>query len=286
VTVLRSLAFAFTETWRNKRLLLVYYLASLVFGLLVAVPAAAALSRFLGRSLLGAKLAGPFDPEILAIFVRHQPESVWLLAVFLAIAWMLHKIFFLFLSGGTISLFVVREPYQPRDFWSAAAEHFGPFLLILLWTLPVLVVLMSIQFAVPLLRHLIWAGDPPEAVLFWSVVLRVVLGLTGLFLAGLVFDYARIHVVSMRESRSWMTMLVALRFAFTRIHLVVALALSVLMAGFGLLVVQQLLSGLLSGAGVVALLALVLFQQLTVAARMFLRIALVAGEVRLYGLTT
>lgn len=51
--------------WSNKRIVLIYYLANLLFGIILMLPFRSVLSSFVGNSLMGEMLVDRLDMDFL-----------------------------------------------------------------------------------------------------------------------------------------------------------------------------------------------------------------------------
>ncbi len=67
--ILKSIKFGIAQMWANKRLVLIYYLANLFFGLILVLPLRSVLSKFVGFSLMGAELGGRMNMDFLFYLV-------------------------------------------------------------------------------------------------------------------------------------------------------------------------------------------------------------------------
>jgi len=282
--LLKSLTRGFNKTWTCKRVTLPFYLVQLTLGLSVCIPLLVAVQRFAGGTLMGKQLARGLDLDILASFIHYNRAGLLMWGVLVGVVWVIHKLLVLFLSGGAIALFTRGERYESGEFFHNAARYCGAFMRLALWALPVLVVLIGVQFLVGGFKALIIGGDAPESIRYWVVGIRVGMGLLGLLLAGMVFDYARVHAVWHNETRTRKSIWQGFLFAARNFPAAFGLTVILGIAGLLALWLYKLLAGWLDSPGIALILILFLVQQAYQVLRSFMKLALWAGEVQLYQL--
>jgi hypothetical protein len=123
--VLNSLKSGFAQVRANKRMVAVFYLANLFFGLLLMLPLRAILSDFIGNSQMGAKLGGPLDMDFLFDFFEHSGEAVPAFMGLVLIVPAANWLFTLFLSGGAFATFAGGEKYSAAFFGATRQNTLG-----------------------------------------------------------------------------------------------------------------------------------------------------------------
>jgi hypothetical protein len=280
--LLKSLINGFARTWTHKRMTLVFYLVQLVFGLMITVPLAVAVHNFTGRTLMGKQLAHGLDLDVLASFIHYNRPGLMMMVALFILVWLLHKFMVLFLSGGAIALFTRGDRYEPGEFFGNARRYYGAFLRLVLWAVPVLIVLLGAQYIVGILKYIIWGSDARESITYWVAGIRAGLGLLGLLLAGMVFDYARVHAVFYREASMRKSIWQGVCFAVRNFPAAFGLTAALGIAGLLALWLFRLLAGWLDSPAAVLILLLFVIQQLYVLFRSFMKLALWSGEVQLF----
>jgi hypothetical protein len=280
--ILSSLKHGFAQMRSHKRMVLVFYLANLFFGVMLLLPFRAMLIKYLGDSAMGAKLAGPLDMDFLFEFLFNNESVLATQASLLLIVPLCYWLFGLFLSGGAFSVFASQELYAPSRFWSGAAKYFGRFVRLALYGLPVLAVLFCVQYLALGVQRLVWGEDAYQNISYWGGWTR--LGITALcmILFGAIFDYARVHAVLHEENKMRVSMWQGIKFTFGNLFSAFGLAFIVFLAGAALLALYDPLANSFSAANGFIILLLFLVQQAYVFTRMALKLALYAGEVHLY----
>ncbi len=276
--VLKSLRSGFTQIWANKRLLLVFYLANLFFGLLLMLPMRSALASYVGNSQMGSVLGGRLDMDFVFEFINQKGNPLPLLFLVPVGYWL----FGLFLSGGALTILAGDEKYQPEIFWSGAANYFGRFCRLVLWCLPVIAVLFCLQYLETAVVRLFWGSDPYQYITHWGGWIKRGLFYLGLFLYGLAFDYARIQAVLTGEHKMRRSLWQSLRFLLGHFLPAVAFAVVIFVIGLMALLLYNLLADRLDAANVVVVLLLVLWQQLYILVRMVLNLTLYSGQMKIY----
>lgn len=280
--LLSSLKHGFAQMRNHKRMVLVFYLANLLFGVLLLLPFRAMLIHYLGNSAMGAKLAGPFDMDFLFEFLSNNENVIAMQMGMLMIVPALYWLFGLFLSGGALAVFASQDRYTPSQFWSGAATYFGKFVRLALYSVPVLAILWGVQYLELGVQRLVWGKDAYQSVSYWGGWTRI--GITSLcmILFGAIFDYARIHVVLNDENKMRVSIWEGVKFTLRNFFSTFGLALTMFLAGALLLVLYNPLADSFSAANGLIIFLLFLVQQAYMFGRMALKLALYAGEVYLY----
>jgi len=270
------------DVWQTKRIIIVYYMASLLTGLLVAYPFSMIVGNFAGNSLMGKKLGGGIDFDFLFEFLGKNSGALSALGGLIIIAAAAFALSLLFLSGGALTVYVSGERYSPGQFWGGAAHYFGRFFRLMLWSLPLLAVFFCLQFLETLFVRLFFGSDPYQSITYWGGWVRIGLAFIGILLYYVVFDYARIHVVVSGERKMRLAILEGIKFAFRHFFSVFLLALLLFVSGLLLLAAYNLISDKLTAPSGFILLLLIAVQQLYVFFRMYLRLTLLSGQLKLY----
>ncbi len=272
----------FAQTWANKRLVLCYYLANFLFGIILMLPFRSALQDFVGSSLMGEKLAGRLDMDFLFEFFKENPtllsSYIILLPLLLGGYWLL----MLFFSGGAFSQFVRGDNFSASQFWGDSARYFVRFIRLLLWMIPVGIALFCLQFVWNGIQRIFFGSDPFQSVIFWGGWIKVGLRYFSLIAFCMILDYARIHAISSDEIRMRVAFLHGLKLVARNFG--VTLGFAVIIFAFGLiaLLLYHPIADLLHEPYIIIIVLLFLWQQLFIILRMVLKLALYAGEVKLY----
>jgi hypothetical protein len=266
---------------RHKRLIVPFYLASFLFGLLVTLPLGALLDRFVGGSLMREQLGLAMDYNLLFEFLVHNSTALASLQGLLLLGPVVYWLFALFLSGGALDVYA-NDTYRPKLFWGASAEHFAPFLRLLLMSLPLLALFFSVRYLEPLVQRLLFGSDPYQYVVFWGAWIKMALGYVGLLLFGIVFDYARLNLVVTGDRRARRSLWFALKFAARNPVRTFALAFILFIVGWLALAIYYPLSSALSGSSWAVLISLFVLQQLYIVFRLVLRLTFYSGQLALY----
>ena len=136
--VFKTLRAGFYRMWQFRRILVLYYLASLLFAIFAMIPARTFLSNYLGDSLWGERLANGADMHLILEFLLNADGFLPVVMVALVLASLFYWLGLLFLSGGAFSLYCHAERYQAREFWGQAGAFLGRFIRLGLYTLVVL----------------------------------------------------------------------------------------------------------------------------------------------------
>lgn len=280
--ILHSLKFGFAQVRANKRMVAVFYLANLGFGLLLMLPLRSILKSFVGNSQMGAKLGGPLDMNFLIEFLKHTdgvvPAFMGLILIVPAANWL----FTLFLSGGAFAVFAGGEKYNAAFFWGNSAKYFGRFVRLTLWSLPVFAILFCLQFIETGVQRLIFGSDPYQNITYWGDWIKVGLRQIGILLFVMVLDYARIHAVLNDERKMRTSLLQGLKFVFGNFLYAFGLAFLLLIVGAAALVVYDPIANSLAAPNALIVIMLFAWQQIYMFFRTLLRLTTYASQLDLY----
>jgi hypothetical protein len=197
MAVFKALGSGVRSTGRRVRILADLWIINVVFAALVAAPFFLLLQADLGHSDAGFK-ASPLDFLMLGdLSYKYQDASPVFLGGFL-VPLVLFGALYVFLNGGIVGRLVDRDgPSRLRDFLADCGKYFWRFLRLFLLSLPFYAV------ALGLVLNLLKAALRPLKEGAWTelpVVIasntELLAGLLLLTLVQLVFDYARIAVVT------------------------------------------------------------------------------------------
>ena len=280
--ILKSIKSGFAQMWANKRMVLVYYLANLFFGLILMLPLRSVLNKFVGHSLMGAKLGGYLNADFLVEFFKYNSSTINSIKGLFLIVPISYWLFSLFLSGGAFSIFASGEKYSPSLFWGNAAKYFGRFVRLVLWCVPVIAVLFCLQFIWSAIERIFFGSDPYQYITYWGGWINVVLRYISIILIALVLDYARIHAVLTDERKMRISLLQGIIFSFKNLIQTFGLALLLFITGAVVLVIYNPIADLLHAPQAVIIILLFLLQQLYIFFRMMLRLTKFSSQIQLY----
>ena len=280
--ILTALKSGIAQMWANKRLVLVFYLANLFFGLILMLPFRAAVSKFIGFSFMSEKLGQRFDMDFLFEFIKYGNISPSTIAGMMMITAAAYWLFMLFLSGGAFSIFANDEKYMPNLFWGSAAKYFGRFIRLALWSLPVFAILFCLQFLWTAIERLFFGSDPYQYISYWGNWLKVGLRYISIILFGLVLDYARVYTVQFNEHVMRKALWQGIKFIFSNLLQTFSLALLLFIIGAIAVAIYYPIANILSAPYAFILILLFLLQQLYIFFRMMLRLTLYSSQLKLY----
>ena len=280
--LLTCLQSGFAQVRANGRILWVYYLSNLCFGLLLVLPLRFLLGNFIDDSEMGERLGGRLDMDFLFEFIKQNLASFSALSGLLLVVAVGYGLCNLFLSGGAFATFARQERYTAGFFWGSAAKYFGRFVRLALWSLPVLVALFCVQYLETGIRLLIFGNGAYQYITYWGGWIRTVVLAASLGVFAMILDYARIHIVRRDENSMRLALWEGITFTFRNFPSTGSLAFAMsVIAGAALLLYNPIANGLNAPNGWVVFL-LFACQQVYMFFRMGLRLMLFAGETHLY----
>jgi hypothetical protein len=280
--ILHSLKSGFAQVRTNKRMVAVFYLANLLFGLLLMLPLRAIVKDFIGNSQMGAKLGGPLDMDFLFEVFKHSGEVVPAFMGLILIVPASNWLFTLFLSGGAFATFAGGEKYNAAFFWGNSAKYFGRFVRLTLWGLPVFAVLFCLQYLETGVQRLIFGSDPYQNLTYWGGWIKVGLRQIGFLLSFMILDYARIHAVLTDERRMRTSLLQGMKFVLGNFLYTFGLALLLLIVGAVALVIYNPIANSLAAPNALIVIMLFVWQQVYMIFRTTLRLTTYASQLDLY----
>ncbi|MEE9168268.1 MAG: hypothetical protein V3U73_00810 [bacterium] len=280
--IIKSLQAGLAQMRANKRMLIVFYLSNLFFGLILMLPFRGVLSNFVGNSKMGEKLAGRFDMNFLFEFVENNDQIADMFGTLVPLVPIIFWLFLLFLSGGAFAVFAGGDKYMPAAFWGGCAGYFGRFIRLVLWSLPVGAVLFCLQFLVPLFQKLFFGSDPYQNITYWGGWIKFGLRYISIILFALLLDYARIHAVMTDERKMRLSVWNALKFIYANFLKAFGLAFLLFLIGVVMLVVYNLIADTMSAPAAFVVILLLLFQQTYMIARMMLRLTVYSSQLNLF----
>ncbi len=270
----------FSQMWASRRMVALYYSFNLLFGILVLLPFWM-LARNLAKESRILEMNGGWAHFIFDI-INHHNSALGLAAGLAGILALVYFLFALFLSGGVLGIFGHGDPFTCARFWGHAGGYFFRFFRLLLWSLPVCLVLFFLRLLAVGVERLFFGETPYESISFWFGFAANLLSLLGLFLYHIILDYARIDAVVTGRRQMRISLVKGIRVTFGHFFSTFGLALTVFLAGALTLGFYYLIRMGLEPGGNFLLFVVFLIQQAVVFFRMMLKLALFAGECRLY----
>lgn len=284
--ILNSIKSGIIRVLETKRMVLVYFLASFCFSLVIILPFRAVLSDFVGASLMGAKLGGNLDGDFLFDFFRNKSSALSAVQGLILVIPAFYWLFNLFLSGGAIGVFFSGEKYQPALFWAGCAKYFGRFVRLVLWGIPIFAILFCLQFIASAVEKIGFGSDPYQNISYWFNWIKVGLRYISFLLFWMVIDYARIYTVINDEKKMRRSIWQGVRFTFGNILKTFSISLLLFLTGAIVLFVYNPLADMLSMSSAIVVLLLFLLQQLYMIFRMMLRLTLYSSQIFLFNSVT
>jgi hypothetical protein len=263
-----------------RKIVWLWYALNVITATAIALPLILTGAAFLGPSGEKARLFENFDLSWITEFgysANFQQFLAWA-----PVAGLMGGAFVLlttFLSGGTLAVIEDRE----ASFFGACARWFPPFLRLLLISL----FLYAIAFAI---RGLInrgfrklfpdeMSGKPAAIESFLAFVLLVGM----VCFVNMVFDYAKIHLVTLGHRKAWRATGQALRFVFANLGPASCLYGTLFLFGLLMLAVYHVWSEAVGQSSGLAVFALLLIRQVYLYFRTRLRVTFLDRQYALFG---
>ena len=274
----------------NWKMVLVLLFANIIFALPVALPMFMLVLQTAGNSVAAEKmLSDKLDVDWLTDVVNLQISGSSFdatglqTAALLAVAALVYLLITTLLSGGILAVFASdNQRFTMREFWAGCGQYF--------WRLFRLMLISLFFYAAAIAIYSViyrWTGRIDDtATAYESVVYKRWTGIAVLLImlsmVNMLFDYARIGTVINDGRKMFRQAFSALK--FTLRHFFSAFALYLLIGIIGLAVMALLvwLRGSINQSSLPAVVLAILVGQLTIASRMWSRMAAFAGQMDLY----
>ncbi len=270
-------------TFRKPRLLVILYVVNVLFALVVAFPFLALVQAELGRSLLGVSVRPVDLMWIGEAVLKHQDALAAIVAGVVACG-VAYLALHIFLNGGIVGRLLDREGSAKLGaFAGDCGRYFWRFVRLFLVSLVFLVLTLGIVMQ---LVSALFAPLSESAVTEWLPLilsnLHFLAALLLLSIVHMIVDYARIAVVADEERK----VLKALRHALTflRKRFFRAWAIYLLIVALTVIgsVVFYLVLGALGAPAVVQVAAALVWMQLHIAFRIWIRTLFIAAQAEFY----
>jgi len=271
-------------TFRKSRLLAVLWVITTVYALAVAYPLLRLVQTELGHSFLGSNVR-PVDLMWLGEAVLKYQDAMPALLGGLVIPALVFLALYVFLNGGIIGRLLDREGRPTlQAFFSDCGRYWWRFVRLFLASL----VFLILTFGV-VLRLLSALMGPflENARTEWPLIilrnLHFLIALLLLSIVHMIFDYARIAVVADEETKVLKALSQALKFLKKRFFRAWAIYL-LIVAGFAAgTVAFHAVFGLLAGPTVLFVLLGLVWMQLHVVFRIWVKTLFFAAQAEFYG---
>jgi hypothetical protein len=263
-------------------MLLPIYLMNLFFGILIMLPFAKALDDFVWKSMMREKLGEAMNYDFLFEFLHYGSSGLASVQGMIMTVPFIYWVVALFLSGGAFVSLAKGEKYTPAAFWGGAAGYFGRILRLAMMAIPVVALLFCIRYLESLVEWIFFGSDPYEYIVYYGAWIKMGLGFVGFILFGLVFDYARIHLVLTDNHKVRSSLWHGFRFAATNFGKTFFLSFVLFITGWVMVFIYCIISPLFSGPSWAMVILLVIWQQLYIIFRMMLRLTAYSSQMEMF----
>ncbi|MBI5477079.1 MAG: hypothetical protein HY964_10140 [Ignavibacteriales bacterium] len=280
--IIKSILNGIESAFRNKKVIIIYYLINLIGGFLIMIPLRFIIGKFIGYTVMGKEIASSMDIDFVFEFIIKNQNAIAGVRGLIIFVPILFWIFGLFLSGGIFSLFIHHGRFQSSQFWGDSGKYFGRFIRLFLWCIPLFIIFYCIQFAVTGIQYLIYGNDPYQPIAFWGEWIKIGMGYIGLIIAYLVFDYSRIQIVMFDIRSSRRALMEGFKFTFKHFGKTFGISIFYFVFGAAVLFLYNILSSSNSERNLLLILLMIIIQQLYIIIRMILRLELYGSQSYLF----
>jgi len=270
-------------TVRKPRLLVSLYVVNLVFAVIVVLPLLVIVQTELGASLWGSSVR-PVDPMWIGEAVLKYLETLPALLAAAVAGGILYLVLHIFLNGGIVGRLLDREgPSRLAAFAGDCGRYFWRFVRLFLMSLLFYVLTLGVfmQLVSALFRPL-----DENAVTEWLPLilsnLHFLIALLLLSIVHMIVDYARIAVVADEEKKVLRALRHALTFLRKRFFRAWAIYLIIVALTVAGTVVFHAVLGRLGAAGLAPVIVGLVWMQIYIIFRIWIRTLFVAAEAEFY----
>jgi hypothetical protein len=268
---------------RSKRIGVFLWFVHLVLAALIVAPAGALLASVFGHSKLGSEMLASFDLQWLMEFFhasRGYPVLMEIrIAIVVALVVILVNTFF---AGGAISLFASADRYTPRRFLEGCGRYYWRFFRLLLIALIPYCLILAIGAGMSKGADKIWRDGLVAAPLVYAGWVRGAVVLVLFALVNMVFDYAKIRMVTDYSRSAFRATGRSIRFVFSHLGRCAAVWATLFAFGLLLYLAYDRLAALVPKVTMTGIWVMLFLQQLYIVARIWLRLNFWAAQTHLY----
>ena len=274
-------ATALRRAVRNPRLVLLLWGAHLVIAAIAFYPALRHLNAALADTPAGDEFLRRFSLPLFGDLMRSGRAWFEGVGQLLTLVFVLTLLWNALAAGGALESLLSGDPSRmAHRFGRGAGRFFGRFLRMGLAALPSALLVAGI-LAGPIFGVRASLDDTAEGAKFWLGLAGLLVALFAILLVQLALDLARIRVARDDVRKGVRVFRKTLREVLRRPWQVLGVWIPLALAFAAISALYLAFRGLLPPSGGVALLALVLAQQLVMLARAGMRVALWSGEIAL-----
>jgi hypothetical protein len=195
---------------------LVFWFYTLVFALVIVLPAGAILYSELGHSLYAERMLENFDLQWLVEMLNQTGGlPLYVFPPLIALVAAGYVLLSTFLAGGALTVFASEEgSYRPGLFYEGCGRNFGRLFRLLLVSAVFYGVVLAASVALKALGKSIWGQGMEERPLVIFGWFRTGLTVLLLLVVNMIFDYAKIRLVVEDSRKSWRAALGSVKLVF------------------------------------------------------------------------
>lgn len=281
---MHALKSGIAATNANKRLLALLLIINLLFGLLMTTPVYRLIQDSVGESLMGDRLAQGFDYQWYFEFQREYAHAIPPIGSTIQTATVIYLLLSIVLMGGILATLVPTDNgFSLRRFFEGCSRYclrfFGVAIigLILYW-----LVLVWLNRGLSSLLGRMTTDPTAERWAFAVNWLRYAILFVIACFINLILDYTKIRIVIDEPKSLFAGLTGAIRLVFGHLKTTIGLYAMVGLMGLLFLVIYYYAEQGMSGSTRAAIIAVFVLQQLSILARLWIRVTFYSSQMRLY----
>jgi hypothetical protein len=268
--------------FKNKKLLLLYWLTNLGFAMALTFPLLTILRKDLLHSAINSHFSGEFDFLWFVQFQINYRQIIEILPGLLYSITFIYYIIQLFFTGGLLAVSMNYQKNHMVDYFYGGVKYFFRFFIVFLILILLYFVILSFNSLLYTAAAHLFVNSEREWLEFWAHCLRIIIFLFLITVVNFIGDYTKVVVVVNDERNILRALAAALRFIKRNFSIVITLFLLLLICLAAVAVGYNLLDSLISKKNLILISATFVIQQMLIIFRLIIRMLSYTSELVLY----
>jgi len=279
------------EATFQPKIIFVLWFINFIFGFIFFYLFFEAFSRAIGQSAVGEELLRKFEFNFLFEFLAYHAESIATIFSAAGVLILIELLVSTFLFGGI--LFTLTYQIKSSDlannkksfaqlFFQGAGKFFGRFFRLLIYSFLLWISALIVFLLLNLFIGIFTGEAKNEQLFFYSLWLRLAIGLFIFFLVKMILDYTRIKIVTEDSRYVLRSLFKTVKFVFQKLGKALALYYLLVLTGIILFTIYFALKFFLPSNSLITILVVFLVGQLFIASLAWLKIAFQKAQITFY----
>jgi hypothetical protein len=279
------------EASQQPKMIALLWFMNFIFGWVVYRLFFNLISGFLGHSVIANDLLKDFDYKVVLELIIHEPARLQTILSVASILIILYFFVSIFLDGGILFRLLRHRSFAQgegekasfaSDFFQGAGKFFGRFFRLYLYSLIFWIIFVIILMMISAFIGALTDEITMEMYGFYIVLATVIFGFFLFALIRMIMDYARIKIAVEDNPQVFKSLFASLKFVFQNFGKTLLLYYLMILTAAACFGVFWVLNWLIPSSVFITILIVFVIQQLFIASRGWLRIAVLSGQSALY----